>query len=122
MWRPAGGAYNVDGVLRVMVSGLEEELQARLSGSKVYAANSKSPSSPPMNMSAATPVQTETLSLNSTLANTNQNGASPQNPSEPSSLPVMNQGADFGFLLRGTKRVAKWLLGRKGIRRGKDQR
>ena len=45
LWRPAGGAYNVDGVLRVMVSGLEEELKARLSGSKVYAANSKSPSS-----------------------------------------------------------------------------
>ena len=37
LWRPAGGAYNVDGVLRVMVRGLEEELDARMSG-KTYAA------------------------------------------------------------------------------------
>lgn len=35
LWRPAGGAYNVDGVLRVMVRGLEEELTARMSG-KTY--------------------------------------------------------------------------------------
>jgi hypothetical protein len=46
LWRPAGGAYNVDSVLSVMVSGLEEELQARLSGTKVYAARDKSPSLP----------------------------------------------------------------------------
>lgn len=46
LWRPAGGAYNVDGVLRVMVSGLEEELDARMSGSKVYAANRKRPTRP----------------------------------------------------------------------------
>lgn len=32
LWRPAGGAYNVDGVLSVMVRGLEEELRARTSG------------------------------------------------------------------------------------------
>jgi Protein of unknown function (DUF4239) len=32
LWRPAGGAYNVDNVLSVMVSGLEKELQTRLSG------------------------------------------------------------------------------------------
>lgn len=30
--RPAGGAYNVDAVLNVMVSGLEEEVQGRLEG------------------------------------------------------------------------------------------
>lgn len=32
LWRPAGGAYNVDTVLAVMVRGLEEELEARLKG------------------------------------------------------------------------------------------
>jgi len=32
LWRPAGGAYNVDGVLSVMVRGLEEELRARRNG------------------------------------------------------------------------------------------
>jgi len=112
LWRPAGGAYNVDGVLRVMVSGLEEELKARLSGSKVYAANSKSPSSP-MSTSAALPIQTETLPVNATSPVTKPNGASPQ------SLPVVNQGADLGVLFRGTKRVAQW-LGRR-LRRGKDR-
>jgi hypothetical protein len=32
LWRPAGGAYNVDAVLSIMVRGLEKELQARMSG------------------------------------------------------------------------------------------
>lgn len=101
LWRPAGGAYNVDGVLRVMVSGLEEELKARLSGSKVYAANSKSPSSP--------------MNLQST-ANTTTPTAAPQNgvpapssgPSDPS-LPVVKQGADLGLVVRGTRRVVQWI-------------
>lgn len=32
LWKPRGGAYNVDSVLAVMVSGLEEELEVRLNG------------------------------------------------------------------------------------------
>jgi len=32
LWRPAGGAYQVDSVLRVMVRGLERELEARRNG------------------------------------------------------------------------------------------
>ena len=35
LWRPAGGAYNVDNVLCVMVSGLEPELKARMAGDEV---------------------------------------------------------------------------------------
>jgi len=46
LWRAAGGAYNVDSVLKVMVSGLEEELKARMSGSKVYSSSLKAPSAP----------------------------------------------------------------------------
>ena len=42
LWRPAGGAYNVDRVLCVMVRGLEDELDARMSG-KTYAANRNFP-------------------------------------------------------------------------------
>jgi hypothetical protein len=30
LWKPRGGAYNVDGVLAVMVKGLEEELGIRM--------------------------------------------------------------------------------------------
>lgn len=44
LWRPAGGAYNVDGVLRVMVRGLEQELDARMSGKFVEAQRSNYPS------------------------------------------------------------------------------
>jgi Protein of unknown function (DUF4239) len=36
LWRPAGGAYNVDAVLSTMVRGLEDELHARLAGRNVY--------------------------------------------------------------------------------------
>lgn len=32
LWKPRGGAYNIDGVLSVMISGLDEELRDRLSG------------------------------------------------------------------------------------------
>lgn len=32
LWNPVGGAYNVDGVLTVMIRGLEDELQQRLQG------------------------------------------------------------------------------------------
>ena len=45
LWRPAGGAYNVDAVLSVMVSGLESELQARMDGAVVKKAYAPSPAS-----------------------------------------------------------------------------
>jgi len=43
LWRPAGGAYNVDAVLSIMVSGLEEELRMRMKGKTVYKSNTRSP-------------------------------------------------------------------------------
>jgi hypothetical protein len=43
--RPGGGAYNVDGVLNVMVKGLEQELTERMAGGLKEAAN-QSPSLP----------------------------------------------------------------------------
>lgn len=45
LWRPAGGAYNVDGVLKVMVRGLEMELEARTKGSIIKAQRGNFPSS-----------------------------------------------------------------------------
>lgn len=42
LWRPAGGAYNVDSVLSVMVMGLEEELKARMAGRQVGSTRSPS--------------------------------------------------------------------------------
>ena len=113
LWRPAGGAYNVDGVLRVMVSGLEEELKARLSGTKVYSAN-KSPSAP-----SEVSIPVKAISVNASAPATVKNdNSSSQNSSE--SLPVMKQGADLGFVVHHTKRAAKW-IGRRLTRRGKER-
>ena len=47
LWRPAGGAYNVDAVLATMVRGLEEELQLRMSISMSSNSNSNSNSNSP---------------------------------------------------------------------------
>jgi hypothetical protein len=44
LWRPAGGAYNVDAVLSVMVRGLEEELAGRMKGQRGYNTPGWSPS------------------------------------------------------------------------------
>lgn len=46
LWRPAGGAYNVDNVLKVMVRGLEQELEARMQGRTISAQKSNYPSGP----------------------------------------------------------------------------
>lgn len=79
LWRPAGGAYNVDAVLSVMVKGLEEELDARVSGTTVYAANKKSPSRP---------IDTSSR------------------PEDD--LPLLQQGTDLGFMLNSTMRLGGW--------------
>jgi hypothetical protein len=84
LWRPAGGAYNVDGVLSVMVKGLEEELEARMSGNKIYAANKKSPSRP----------------------------RDLRTSEEEEELPMLKQGADLGFTVRTVKRVGGWAIRR----------
>jgi hypothetical protein len=104
LWRPAGGAYNVDAVLRVMVSGLEEELKARLSGSTVYSANSKSPSS--LNPTAAEemPSLLPAIKINDV-------------QEKPPFLPILSQGADVRIVFRVAKRVTTWLT--RKIRRSK---
>jgi len=45
LWHTTGGAYNVDGVLAIMIRGLEEELKQRLEG-KVFS-DTRLPSPPP---------------------------------------------------------------------------
>jgi len=82
LWRPAGGAYNVDGVLSVMVRGLEEELNARMSGNKLYAANKKSPSRPTY-------------------------GSDGETSDEDASI-LLQQGTDLGFVFRMTRRLGVW--------------
>lgn len=44
LWRMAGGAYSIDAVLKVMVSGLEQELVARQQGLVIQAQRGNFPS------------------------------------------------------------------------------
>jgi hypothetical protein len=44
LWRPAGGAYNADLVLKTMVQGLEKELEVQQSGLPIYIAALQQPS------------------------------------------------------------------------------
>jgi hypothetical protein len=39
LYRPGGGAYNVDGVLSIMIKGLELELKERMAGGRRQVAN-----------------------------------------------------------------------------------
>ncbi|CAJ1404157.1 unnamed protein product [Effrenium voratum] len=60
LWTPVGGAYNVDGVLRVMIRGLEDELDQRLKG-KTFSDTRLPPPPPsfqkPAMPAAATPAE-----------------------------------------------------------------
>lgn len=84
LYRPGGGAYNVDGVLSVMVRGLEEELNERLSGN-TYVSNTMSPSA----------------QYEPTNNNTNE-------PPEPS-LGMVTQGVRGRDLLRIAKKTKNFL-------------
>lgn len=52
LWNPVGGAYNVDGVLTVMIRGLQDELEQRLQGRAF--SDTRLPSPPPRWQSTAT--------------------------------------------------------------------
>lgn len=91
LWRATGGAYNVDSVLQVMVTGLEDELNARMSGSKVYASSSaqNSPSAP------NDPIYNRSLSTTSASA-----------MSMSQQLPIQQQGANIGIAVT---RIYNWI-------------
>lgn len=89
LWRPAGGAYNVDATLRVMVKGLEEELDARMSGSKVYAANRKRPTRP---------------------VDVDDEEVQEENQQPENDLPILQQGFNFSFLIMSIKRLSGWIV------------
>lgn len=94
LWRPAGGAYNVDAVLSVMVSGLEEELKARMvGGTTVFQSHQMSPSLP--------------------RAESRLKALEDANKAE-----IQQQGANIGFLLhRLHQGVRKWVTYTRSIMR-----
>jgi len=84
LWRPAGGAYNVDGVLGVMVRGLENELNARMAG-KVFSEKGRAP----------------------TMDNTRLKSILEQEYKEKEDM--MNQGVDEKSFTMPLKKIFKWV-------------
>lgn len=106
LWRPAGGAYNVDGVLSVMVRGLEEELRARMNG-VIFSGDGRSPSLDNMtntnnkvNMNGvpqiASPIPSPTTATTTTTT--------------AESLPMLQQSV-VGASIRPVRKLFKWLVG-----------
>jgi hypothetical protein len=95
LWRPAGGAYNVDNVLKVMVRGLEQELSARMDGKLIHAMKGNYPSTPTI----------DAAFLKEASARVETSNADPS--TEP---PPRLQGADISIPVR---RLAKWFQQRK---------
>eukprot|EP00555_Chaetoceros_dichaeta_P007151 CAMPEP_0198261062 /NCGR_PEP_ID=MMETSP1447-20131203/9859_1 /TAXON_ID=420782 /ORGANISM="Chaetoceros dichaeta, Strain CCMP1751" /LENGTH=323 /DNA_ID=CAMNT_0043948863 /DNA_START=460 /DNA_END=1431 /DNA_ORIENTATION=+ len=85
LYRPGGGAYNVDAVLAVMVKGLEEELKDRLAGGMNFVSKNMSPSP-----------QYE----------------SPTSTSQE--LPIVRQGGSAEDVVYTAKRIFKWARSKKG--------
>ena len=101
LWRPAGGAYNVDSVLTTMVLGLEEELLARQMGKAVYAAAQSSPS-------AARELKDNNENDTNTDETTLANGSK-----TVLNLPIQQQGANPMVVV---KWMWSWLRKRRSIR------
>lgn len=90
LWRPAGGAYNVDNVLKVMVRGLEQELRARMDGKKISAMVGKYPS-PAIDADFLKAAERKISSANQDTP-TNMDDVSPQK--------IQQQGADISIPFR----------------------
>jgi Protein of unknown function (DUF4239) len=98
LWRPAGGAYNVDNALNIMVRGLEDELQTRMESAKANLSSSSQQSSRDL------PASDESLSSDQWQKPADQYFPSPSSFSSLSttlkSSPVKEQGANVAFVLR----------------------
>lgn len=85
LYRPGGGAYNVDAVLAVMVKGLEEELTDRLAGGMSFVSKNMSPSPQYENQAFS-----------------------------PKELPMVTQGGNVKDVLHTAKRMVRWARKKKG--------
>ena len=102
LWRPAGGAYNVDNVLKVMVTGLEHELQARLDGKQINAMSGNYPS--PV-------VDAEYLKIaDLKLKRANSNVPANIDDTLSNHAPIQQQGADVSIPIR---RLWRWISARR---------
>jgi hypothetical protein len=101
LWRPAGGAYNVDNVLKIMVRGLEHELEARLAGKQIDVMAGVYPSS----QSGAT-IDAEFMKrADRTIASANRQTSNSIDEQEATES-IKHQGADISIPFR---RVMQWI-------------
>lgn len=107
LWRATGGAYNVDRVLAVMVRGLEEELEARMSGSKVYASSQKAPSAP-----------SDPIYDGSPASSSKPAGAMQTTTARPA-LPIQQQGPNIGV---AAARIISWIRQWRAQRKAAERR
>ena len=99
LWRPAGGAYNVDGVLNVMVRGLENELSARMAG-KIFSEGGRFPTmdNTALRNSKATNFYSEKQSVDE--------------------LPMIQQGSlDDNILKKPAKKLFKWVMKKRHFKK-----
>lgn len=93
LWRPAGGAYNVDGVLSTMVRGLESELSARMAG-KMFSEGGRYP----------------TMDSNKMAKLMNQSD-------NPDNFPMLKQGFDDDLILKPIKKLFRWAAKKRSLRK-----
>lgn len=110
MWRPAGGAYNVDTVLNVMVKGLEHELQARLEGRKINTMSGIYPSP------AIDAEYLKTADRKITSANSNVPASIDDTNVDHDTTSIYQQGADISIPIR---RLWRWISDRRAARQEK---
>lgn len=101
LWRPAGGAYNVDNVLKVMVKGLEHELQARLDGKQLNSMAGNYPS-PAIDAEFMKQAKRKIRSANSNV------------PATMDAKDIHHQGADISIPFR---HAIRWISRRYKARR-----
>lgn len=113
LWRPAGGAYNVDNVLSVMISGLERELQARMDG-KVIASMRGNHPSPAVDIDTVAlrraKAGIDKSNNRSTTINKSSTSSSSTSSSSTDDLPIQQQGANIAVPIR---RLAQWMKSKR---------
>jgi len=105
LWKPRGGAYNIDGVLSIMIQGLEEELDARLSGELGYGGTANIFDASPYFPSAQSP-------SDSSWGGDHDHHENSQHLAESN---MDNNGREETFTIPSRrKRITNWIRNRRG--------
>lgn len=114
LYRPGGGAYNVDSVLAVMVKGLEEELTERLAGGRQYVTND-GPSAQYEDPTTSSSATTLTSNQQHQITSEGVNNAS----DKQQELEIKKQGGSLSDVLRTANKAIRF-VGRRGRRKNSN--